>query len=528
MAILAASIITRSGKAILSRQFRDLTKNRVTELLANFPALLSENNTQHTTVEDENVRYVYQPLDDLYIILITNRQSNILQDIETLNLFAETVTSLLRVVNENEIFEQAFEILSAMDEIVTLGYKENLSFMQIKAFLEMDSHEEKIQEIIERNKELEATEERKRRAKEIQRKEMDRRANMALAQLNNAVSNQGGMGSANNFSPSYSQQTQQQSYTPTPVEPVSTQRTAPRGRGLQLGKSKKTSHDHSSASAPLIAQSEPKHIPQQQQYQAPVKEQVTPQADDKPHNNGILITVEEKVTAEITREGSIVSSELKGVLQLRINDSEMALAKILLEATGASDGIQYKTHPNVDRDLFTNSSVIGLKNPEKPFPSNDQNLGVLRWRGVGKADENKFVPIQFTTWISVNGSSTDVTLEYELNDNYHESIDSITVLIPVVTEDIELKSDNATIAEIGDEGVIFQLESLSPGENGVLEFTIGASEEDLFPIEVSFTSENPVNTLGQVKVLDVVSVGDDSSLSFDLISELSTEGYFIV
>jgi hypothetical protein len=33
---------------------------------------------------------------------------------------------------------------------VTLGYRENLSLTQIKTFLEMESHEERIQEIIER------------------------------------------------------------------------------------------------------------------------------------------------------------------------------------------------------------------------------------------------------------------------------------------------------------------------------------------------------------------------------------------
>jgi hypothetical protein len=31
-----------------------------------------------------------------------------------------------------------------------MGYRENLSLTQIKAFLEMESHEERIQEIIER------------------------------------------------------------------------------------------------------------------------------------------------------------------------------------------------------------------------------------------------------------------------------------------------------------------------------------------------------------------------------------------
>lgn len=96
------------------------------------------------------MRFVYQPLDELYIVLITNRQSNILQDIDSLHLFAQVTTSICKSLEEREIVRNAFELLSAFDELVTLGYRENLSLSQIKIFLEMESHEERIQEIIER------------------------------------------------------------------------------------------------------------------------------------------------------------------------------------------------------------------------------------------------------------------------------------------------------------------------------------------------------------------------------------------
>lgn len=180
---------------MLSRQFREIARSRIEALLASFPKL-ADSKTQHTTVEQDNVRYVYQPLDELYMVLITNRQSNILQDLDSLHLFAQVVTSICKTLDEREIIRNAFELLSAFDELVTFGYRENLSLGQIKTFLEMESHEERIQEIIARvglhlwgcnlfgiqltfsfqNKELEASEERKRRAKqlEMQRKEMSR------------------------------------------------------------------------------------------------------------------------------------------------------------------------------------------------------------------------------------------------------------------------------------------------------------------------------------------------------------------
>ncbi|KAI6246244.1 Coatomer subunit delta [Erysiphe necator] len=175
MVVLAASICTRGGKAVLSRQFREISRSRIEALLASLPKL-ADTGTQHTTVEQDSVRFVYQPLDELYMVLVTNRQSNILQDIDTLHVFVQVITSICKSLEEREILKNAYELLSAFDEIVSQGYRENLTINQIKSFLEMESHEERIQEIISRNKELEATEERKRKAKqlEIQRKEASR------------------------------------------------------------------------------------------------------------------------------------------------------------------------------------------------------------------------------------------------------------------------------------------------------------------------------------------------------------------
>jgi hypothetical protein len=135
--------------AVISRQFRDMTRTRIESLLASFPKLIPTN-TQHTSVETSEVRYVYQPLEDLYILLITNKASNILQDIDTLHLFARVVSDMCRSADEREILKNAFELLGAFDEVVSLGYREQVNLMQVRSVLEMESHEEKIQEIIAR------------------------------------------------------------------------------------------------------------------------------------------------------------------------------------------------------------------------------------------------------------------------------------------------------------------------------------------------------------------------------------------
>lgn len=135
--------------AIISRQFLEMPRSRIESLLTSFPKLIPAN-TQHTSVETLDVRYVYQPLEELYILLITNKASNILQDIETLHLFARVVSDLCRSAEEREISRHAFELLGAFDEIVSLGWREQINLMQVKNVLEMESHEEKIQDIISR------------------------------------------------------------------------------------------------------------------------------------------------------------------------------------------------------------------------------------------------------------------------------------------------------------------------------------------------------------------------------------------
>ncbi|XDT02398.1 Clathrin adaptor complex small chain [Nakaseomyces glabratus] len=536
MVVLAASITTRNGKPLLSRQFRELTKERTMELLSNFQGLVSNISSDHTFLEDEHVRYVYRPFDNYYIILITNRQSNIIQDLSTLNLFSSTVNSYLASYDELEIFDNSFEILSSFDEIVTMGYKENLSISQVETYLAMESHEERIQEIIERNKEIEATEERKRRAKEIARKEQERKlgiyggefetANLVANSQNRFMaSNDPNVANALNSyyshaSPaaqqSYSKQQHPQSFQNLDNDVASTTRGM---KGMKLG----------GGAQPAMSRkiSTPSR---------PSRGQTAEPEEDKPQNNGILITIKETINAEITRDGVISSSELKGVMELRINNPELAQAKIkLADSMDVKDhSYQFKTHPNIDKNVFTSSKTIGLRDSSKSFPSNDNSLGVLRWRKVGLPDDKALIPLDVSTWVSPSSDNDglfEVTIEYESR----KDLENILFKVPVYTENVKINEDindsNAEIIAIDDEeGITIKVDSCPNGSSGVVSLLVEAEFEDaLFPLSIGFTgkAQGSASMVG-VDISAVVGSETAEELPFDKITVIKPEQYVVV
>ncbi|ANB12584.1 Ret2p [Sugiyamaella lignohabitans] len=417
----------------------------------------------------------------------------------------------------------------------------------------MESHEEKIQEIIERNKELEAAEERKKKAKqlEMQRREVSKRG--GVGGIGNSASvgagyggNIGsGFGNSSLASNSYASNNGSNSsiYNNSDYDSGASKKplSAFKGRGLQLGSKKGSSSFHSEAS-PLMGEEED---PLEYKEKAPsslttadhsARSRTTlasaHQHKSSSDNQGIEVSIVETISATLGRDGSVVNSEIKGHLDLRIADPNLAKVKLLTSANGQDVGSQYKTHPNVDKAKFSQQNIITVRDPSRPFPSNNQELSVLRWKVNGKPDDNHLAPVTFNCWFSRSDPGFfDVTIEYELNPLFSETLDNLVVTIPLVSSNAHV-SDASLVWDQFDDHLEWIVPVIQPGSDntsGSFEFTAEAdSEEDFFPMNVSFKVKDSLTTFGKVDVRDVVSASDESiSVPFQKRTDVSSDTYII-
>ena len=94
MVVISASICNKNGKILIARQFIPITKIKLEEYIANFPKLIDQSSgKQSNFIETDQIRYVYQPMEKLSLVLITLKNSNIIEDIEVIRQMQQVVVT---------------------------------------------------------------------------------------------------------------------------------------------------------------------------------------------------------------------------------------------------------------------------------------------------------------------------------------------------------------------------------------------------------------------------------------------------
>ena len=142
MAALSVVICNKNARIIFARQFFNITRMDLEEYIVQFSRGV-DSCKEITHFESDKVRYIFIPIDSLYLILITTKNSNIIEDTEILKLIYRLIQDLCGQINSESIVKNAFEIMLGIDDIVSLGYRNSVTLGQIKQYLQMESIEER-------------------------------------------------------------------------------------------------------------------------------------------------------------------------------------------------------------------------------------------------------------------------------------------------------------------------------------------------------------------------------------------------
>ncbi|KAH9533560.1 hypothetical protein CY35_18G059000 [Sphagnum magellanicum] len=522
MVVLAASVISKSGKALVSRQFMDMSRIRIEGLLAAFPKLVGSGK-QHTYVETENVRYVYQPMENLFLLLVTNKQSNILEDLETLRLISKLVPEYVPALDEEGICKMAFELIFAFDEVISLGHKENVTLGQVKQYVEMESHEERLHKLVIESKINDTKDLMKQKASEIDKNKTERQRSdrgggfmsvpsTGFIKFDNGfgdINSSGGSGGFKSNSTNFgSGGSDSDAFKPKARTATSG---APRASGMQLGKSTKANQFLES----LKAEGE---VIVEAVAPGPVRSAVPVITDP------IMVGIEEKLTVTLKKDGGLENLVVQGTMSLIVQKEEDAYIRVQVE-TGANKVFNFNTHPNIDKNLYSEKSILGLKDPKRPFPTGT-SLAILRWRMQSK--QESLVPLSINCWPSVSGGESYVNIEYEASKAFE--LQNVIIEIP-----LPALRDPPTVNQVDGEWRYDSRRSImewsivlidNTNRNGSMEFVVpGADPSAFFPININFSSNK---IFCDLKVGTVMQVQGGNSVKFAKRTQLVVDSYQVV
>ncbi|CAJ0956820.1 unnamed protein product, partial [Mesorhabditis belari] len=483
MVLIAAAVFSKNGKALVARQFvTDMSRARLEGLLDAFPKLIqSEKDAslrQHTFVETDSVRYVFHPMENIYMVLITTKASNILEDLETLRLFSRVIPEYCRTNDEKEILAHDFDLIFAFDEIVTLGYRENVNLAQIRTFTEMDSHEERVFMQIKQAQEKAAMEAAKERAKELKRQQKE-----ALSRGVSARPGATGFGSSSGISSSSVPTPSVVSEKPAP-RPAAAASRAGGGKALKLGAKTKNEEQFIEELAQQGQAVTPVAQQGQRGAQAPTSTFTTSNVKREP----VHIRVDEKIIAVVGRDGGLQQAEVSGSFALSVATADYNTVAIQLQ-NNAPAGAQLQTHPHLDKKEWQTSSLLKLKSATKPFPVNAE-VGVLKWRLPLQEEEQ--LPLALNVWPQESSDGCQVNIEYTLQreDLQLDNV-VITVPLPAATAPVVSECEGSYEYQKSRSQLVWTLPVIDENSStGTLEFTVPNGHSDsFFPVHVAFSSQ---------------------------------------
>jgi len=241
--------------------------------------------------------------------------------------------------------------------------------------------------------------------------------------------------------------------------------------------------------------------------------------------SAIDLRIEEKLVILSNRDGGLENMAIKGELFVTISDPNQGRIIIKLNDLDQKK-FQFNAHPNINKQGFTNDSMLALKDAQRAFPSGNP-LGILKWRYQSKDESD--IPFTVNCWPSAGSSgSTVVNIEYELVKASLQLSDvKIIIPIPGFGTPVVNSADGAYQFAAKARTLTWSLPLIDESNSsGSMEFTaqFTGDKSAFFPVNVTFAS---AKTMCPIEILEVVTVDGDEA-DYTSHKELSTEQYQII
>ena len=177
MVALSLVICTKRAKIIFARQFVEMTRIQLEEYIVQFSRNI-DSFKEITQFESESVRYIFIPIEEFFLILITSNNSNVIEDSNILKLVYRLLQDICGVITTESILDNAFEIMMGLDDIVTLGYRNEVNIAQLKQYRKMESAEEIEFKRKKREQEEKVKKDLYEKSKEFDRQRKEKKFNM--------------------------------------------------------------------------------------------------------------------------------------------------------------------------------------------------------------------------------------------------------------------------------------------------------------------------------------------------------------
>lgn len=488
MGIEAVFISNSEGKLLYSRNYSTTLSQFLIEDFAFGLQSAFQKSNQHIFASHGAHRLVYLPIENCLLVLVTDAASNIVEDVESIGRIKEVVASLTdKHLTEDIIFENYVDLTMAFDEMISLRSRVLFTKGQIATLLALESANEKIQAKILEEK---AQQTQRKNEAEIRQIERVKKVKDMLREEVNEIDRQvkemaGEVSTAKHAEP-------KPKHRPAEAKEPTATTLAPK-KGMQLGKSSKAKGTGDKPKADAQKDREEVGGVSLDEPAQPVK--------FNPLNDEIKLLLEERLSGAIDSNGDVKRLDLKGSLNLLIENE--ALDRFTIQTTHFEDvkQISLKLPPNFDRAAWA-TGQLALKPKAAALPKKTI-VETLKY-GLAAPLSAETAPFKLSFWFSGNQFSCEI--DFNASQTVFKTLANLEVKFKkLVALDFEVGETENSEAVTVSRYLVWRIPELSRGTSTatlIVNFDESITEASVLPAEVDFECDHTVFGLGVAAVAE--------------------------